>query len=129
MAPIRDRGRRVLYIINSQDKRESTFKGEIATEGVGVRWLIDEGVGARNFALRLFTLNPKGYIARHTHPWEHEIYVLQGTAQVKAGDREAPLKAGDALLIPSQEPHEFKNPNTQPFIFLCAINGAHRGPE
>jgi len=115
-------------VTSSELKEEREFKGQVEASGVRVKWLIDEGVGARNFALRLFTITPNGYIAPHTHPWEHEIYVLRGGMLVRAGGGEASLKPGDALFIPSGETHEFRNHGAEPCVFLCAISGTHREP-
>ena len=51
---------------------------EIGAKGVQVQWLLAQPEGAPNFALRRFTLEPNGQTPLHSHPWEHEVYVLQG---------------------------------------------------
>ena len=49
------------------------------TSKLRVRWLITEDIGAINFAMRLFEMEPGGYSPLHSHPWEHEVYVLSGS--------------------------------------------------
>ena len=41
-----------------------------------IRWLNNEG--SRNFAVRYIVIEPDGYSPHHSHPWEHEIFVLEG---------------------------------------------------
>jgi len=38
------------------------------------RVLIGPAQGARNFVMRLFTLEEGGCSPYHTHDWEHEVY-------------------------------------------------------
>jgi quercetin dioxygenase-like cupin family protein len=51
---------------------------EMGAQGVQVQWLLASAEGAPNFALRRFTLEPGGQTPTHSHPWEHEVYVLRG---------------------------------------------------
>ena len=46
--------------------------------GCKVRWLVGEADAAPNFAMRQFELEPGGHTPRHFHPYEHEIFVLEG---------------------------------------------------
>ena len=43
-----------------------------------VRWLITKETGAENFAMRLFEMEAGGYSPFHSHPWEHEVFILEG---------------------------------------------------
>jgi len=60
------------------------FYGEVeAEEAEGscklkIRWLNNEG--SRNFAVRNIEIESNGYSPCHSHPWEHEIFVLEGIA-------------------------------------------------
>ena len=45
---------------------------------VKVRWLITKEMGAKNFAMRVFEIEPDGYSPLHKHPWEHEVFILEG---------------------------------------------------
>ena len=46
--------------------------------GCTVRWLVGEKDGAPTFAMRQFEVEPGGYTPRHHHPYEHEVFVLEG---------------------------------------------------
>jgi len=46
--------------------------------GVKIRWLISRRDGAENFAMRCFEIEPGGHTPRHSHDWEHEVFILKG---------------------------------------------------
>ena len=94
---------------------------EQGAQGVRKKVLIGEKEGAPNFIMRMFEVEPGGTTPCHSHPWEHEVYVLSGRGKVFAGGKEIEIAPGDALLIEPDEEHQFKNPYSQPLIFLCLI--------
>lgn len=89
--------------------------------GCQVRWLVSSGDGAPNFAMRQFEVAPGGYTPRHSHPYEHEVYVLAGQGEVYEGDTPHPLQAGDVVLVTPNEVHQFKNTGDAPLKFLCLV--------
>jgi quercetin dioxygenase-like cupin family protein len=90
-------------------------------EGVKVRWLITEETGAPNFAMREFTVEPGGSTPRHTHPWEHEVFVLAGNGTVSGEDGDEPVRSGDVVFVPQDEEHQFRNDGDEELRFLCLI--------
>ncbi len=86
-----------------------------------VRWLITEETGAPNFSMRLFELKPNGYSPHHEHPWEHEVFVLEGEAHVVGGGEEKKIGPGDVIFIPANEKHQFKNIGNKPLKFICLV--------
>jgi quercetin dioxygenase-like cupin family protein len=49
---------------------------------------------------------PNGQVARHYHPGEEFLYVIEGTAiHVEDGKPDLPLKAGDSYTIPPRAIH------------------------
>jgi quercetin dioxygenase-like cupin family protein len=77
--------------------------------------------GAPNFAMRIFEIAPGGHTPLHHHPYEHEIFVMEGAGTVWRDGKDVPLKHGDVLYIPADEQHQFKNAGASPFKFLCLI--------
>ncbi|MER3501941.1 MAG: hypothetical protein IMHGJWDQ_001571 [Candidatus Fervidibacter sp.] len=91
-------------------------------EGVRVRWLIGEKEGATNFHMRLFELSPGAATPWHQHPWEHEVFVLEGEGVVRSEQGEHPLKGGTVVFVPPNEWHQFRNTHPEkPLKFLCLI--------
>jgi len=103
---------------------ESVAQVPVTMEGASgctVRWLVDEKQGAPNFAMRQFEVAPGGYTPRHSHPYEHEVFVLEGNGVVFEGDTEHTLKPGDVIFVVPGEVHQFRNTGTTPLKFLCLV--------
>jgi quercetin dioxygenase-like cupin family protein len=97
--------------------------------GCSVRWLVGESDGAPNFAMRQFDVQPGGYTPRHSHPYEHEVFVLEGTGVVFEGDVEHSLRAGDVIYVAPNEIHQFRNTGAATLKFLCLVpNSAKYAP-
>lgn len=95
-------------------------------KGVKIRWMINEDRGADNFVMRYFEIEADGHTPLHTHPWEHEIFILGGKGAVVNGEGEKILKEGDVVFIPKGERHQFKNIGKDPFTLLCMIPSKNR---
>jgi len=108
------------------DQAPVTMEG---SRGCQVRWLVDAQQGAPNFAMRQFEVAPGGYTPRHSHPYEHEVFVLEGSGVVMEGDAEHPLAAGDFVFVSPDEIHQFRNTGSVPLKFLCMVPNASVGQQ
>lgn len=91
-------------------------------EGVSklkIRWLNTEG--SSNFAVRHCEIESEGYSQYHSHPWEHEIFVLEGEGSVVGSKETKPIGAGDSISIPSEEIHQIKNVSKKTLKIVCII--------
>lgn len=107
--------------LNHFEEIEQTPVEMPGAEGCRVRWLIGTGDGAQNFSMRQFEVETNGFTPRHSHPYEHEVYVLEGIGTVLEGDIEHKIESGDVLFIGPDEIHQFKNAGDTPLRFLCLI--------
>ncbi|PLV60188.1 cupin domain-containing protein [Thermotoga sp. KOL6] len=96
---------------------------EISTDKVkGVQKRVLIGLKeARNFVMRLFTVEPGGIIDRHSHPWEHEIFVLKGQLTVLNESGENIVEEGYCIYVEPNEIHGFRNNTNSEVEFLCLI--------
>lgn len=91
-------------------------------KGVSMQWLLDEPTcDAPNFAMRRFIVEPGGHTPRHSHAWEHEVYVIRGVGKVVHGDGVSCVAPDTALLIEPHEEHQFRNTGVEPLEFLCLV--------
>lgn len=77
--------------------------------------------------MRRFEVAPGGHTPKHTHAYEHEVYVLEGTGVVCDENREYPLRPGMAVYVAPNELHQFRNTGSGPLRFLCLIPHPLRG--
>ena len=122
-----------MLLVIIQPKGKTLFKAvhysevpneEVEEEGakkVQVRWLISEKDGAENFAMRCFEIEPDGYTPRHSHNWEHEVFVLSGEGIVFCEGKEWKIGPGYVVFVPPGDEHYFKNTGKEKMIFLCLI--------
>jgi quercetin dioxygenase-like cupin family protein len=90
--------------------------------GVTIRWVIDkQHDGAPNFALRVIEVAAGGHTPRHTHPYEHENFVIEGRGRVLIGDAWHEIGPGSVVFVPASTEHTYVNAGDTPFKFLCAI--------
>ena len=103
---------------------EKTAQAPVHMEGASgcqVRWLLGPEQGTPNFAMRQFEVAPGGYTPRHSHPYEHEVFVLEGEGVVIEGETEHPLRPGDVIYVVPDEVHQFRNTGAAPLKFLCLV--------
>lgn len=103
----------------NRDYRE--VQAEIAGEGITIRWVIGQPEGAPNFAMRVIEFQPGAIFARHQHPYEHEIFVLEGEGMAEGPEGEMPMRPGTALYVPPDEPHGYRNTGAGALRFVCVI--------
>jgi quercetin dioxygenase-like cupin family protein len=114
----------IIKNINTVPANDVKMEG---AENVKVRVVFGPADNAPTFALRIFELGPAGHTPFHAHPFEHEAVILDGDIAAVSDSGEKPLQKGDALLIPGNEMHQFKNRSkTQPALFMCLVPVAYQ---
>ena len=76
--------------------------------GVRMAVMFGREHGAPHFSLRQFIVAPGGHSPRHSHDYEHEVYIVSGGGMVLLGGREHPVRAGDVVYVPADEEHQFR---------------------
>ncbi len=94
---------------------------ESGARDVSIRVLIDEDVGAPTFTMRRLEISPGGGTPFHSHPWEHEVYVLSGAGTIRHKEGETGMTEGTFVYVAPEEEHAFVNTGTSPLVFLCMI--------
>ncbi len=105
--------------MTSVNKVEEVELNREGAQGVKVKYLLHEDVGAKKVQLRLFTIKIGGYTGLEKHEHEHEIFILQGKALVKGGNTKTVVEEGDVIFIQSWEEHQFRNIGKTEVHFLC----------
>ena len=115
--------------VNAANSVEQTVVEMPGAEKCKVRQLVGNNVNAPNFAMREFEVSVGGFTPKHSHPYEHEVYVLSGTGVVLEGNDEHPIKGGDVIYVAPDDVHQFKNTGDDSLRFLCLIpNSAMNQP-
>ncbi|MBN1932009.1 MAG: cupin domain-containing protein [Desulfobacterales bacterium] len=95
---------------------------EKATQsGITGRLVIGKGDGADNFCMRIFELSKNSCSPRHSHEWEHEIFIHSGKGEILSEGKWISVTSGYIIFIPGNQEHQIKNTTDQPLIFVCLI--------
>ncbi|MEO0229319.1 MAG: cupin domain-containing protein [candidate division WOR-3 bacterium] len=90
-------------------------------KNVYIRWLLGPEDKMPNFYLRMFRIEKEGHTPYHSHPYEHEVFVLEGEGALIIENKEYQLKKGYVAYVPADSNHQFKNSGGEDFVFLCII--------
>lgn len=90
-------------------------------EGVAIRWAMGKNVGAPNFVLRVIEVQPGASTPYHQHPWEHEVFVLDGCPVARGADSQTACSPGTCVYVPPNELHQFLNNGDALARFICVI--------
>ncbi|MHC4743280.1 MAG: cupin domain-containing protein [Planctomycetota bacterium] len=109
-----------MKIDKSSNVRKRTVE-MAGAEGVDIRRLISRDDGAPNFEMRMFELAPGGHTPLHTHPHEHEVFIVEGEGAFVFEGQEHPFEAEHFIFVPGGSEHCFKNTGESILRFLCII--------
>lgn len=96
----------------------------VTTEGAEkttIRWLISGRDGATKFHMRLFELEPGGKTPLHSHAWEHEVYIVEGSGALTFEGEDHSFTGGMFIFVPEEAEHSFANTGGEPLRFLCIV--------
>jgi len=73
----------------------------------------------KHFDFRLSTYQPKGFVAKHTHKTEEQIYyMLEGEGLMELDRSQQIVRAGTTIFIPSGVEHALYNTGIRDLTFL-----------
>jgi len=109
-----------MKVIHYSAAASHVFDNEIVKRVTG-RVVIGKDDGAGTFCMRVFTVAASGYTPKHSHTWEHEVFVHSGRGKIFREGEWVDVESGSVLFIPGGEEHQFKNTGNDDFIFICVI--------
>ncbi len=107
-----------MKMVSHRDVKGTSPEG---TVGVDFRPLLAENVDPPNFFLRVFDIAPGGHTPKHTHAWEHEVFVVSGKGKIALGNTEEAIAEGDAVFVEPGEAHQFVNDSGATMRMICVV--------
>jgi len=90
-------------------------------QGATKRIAIGEAEGAPTFVLRVFDIVPGGSSSDHSHDYEHEVFILQGTGTMKSDGPDRVVSANTAIYVAPNERHQIVNAGKDTLRFICCV--------
>lgn len=107
-------------LIRHIDEVEKTPAQVPGVQGVTMAVMVGREHGAPNFALRQFAVEPGGHSPRHSHDYEHQVFIVEGGGTVLLNGADNPLRAGDVVYVPADHEHQFRA-GPGGLRFLCLV--------
>ncbi len=98
---------------------------EAGAKGITLRWAIGQKDGADNFFMRIIDFEAGAVSPDHSHPYEHEMFVISGRGSVELAGEMRELKVGDVLFVPPGAHHCFKSKDGMEM--MCLIPNQEAG--
>ncbi len=92
-----------------------------AAPGVTMRVVAGPAEKAPTFVMRVFEIQSGSSTPLHSHPWEHEVFVLAGKGILRSEGRETPLMEGDVIVVLPNEQHSFLGIGRDTFRLICVV--------
>jgi quercetin dioxygenase-like cupin family protein len=108
-------------LIRRADEMAGTPMAMDGVKGVTMRLMVGRADGAPNFSMRHFTVEPGGHTPHHSHNYEHEIFVVEGSGRIEQDGEFREIRAGDVVFVEPNSVHQFTNPSDSPMKFLCFV--------
>jgi quercetin dioxygenase-like cupin family protein len=102
------------------DVKATHFESEEA-RGVAARVVVGKNDGANNFCMRVFEISAGGNTPKHSHDWEHEMFIYSGEGEIYGTGRWNRVKSGNAVFIPSNEEHQIRNHGKELLTLVCLV--------
>lgn len=105
---------------------DASLKAQDGWVNMAVRWLItDKTVGSKKVTFGRTVLKPNSEHQRHTHPNAEEVvYIVRGHGTALVDNDEFPVGPGDAVYVPKDTVHVFRNKASEDLEVVFTYSGA-----
>jgi quercetin dioxygenase-like cupin family protein len=100
---------------------KATHINNDAAKGIAARVVIGKADGAPNFCMRVFEIAAGGNTPRHSHDWEHEMFIHSGEGEVYGKGMWTKIKVGGVVFVPANEEHQLRNQGKGVFTVVCLV--------
>lgn len=97
--------------------------------GPGSSRLVKRDDGPPTCTMSYSEILPNETSSHHSHVWEHEVFIIEGTGTLFCDGKTYPVKAGDGLFIPPNSDHYTLNNGGQGKIKRIEVNPIDRTGE
>jgi quercetin dioxygenase-like cupin family protein len=89
--------------------------------GAAMKVLVGATEGWSDHVMRVVEVAPGGYSPRHSHPWPHINFILEGDGELMIAGVNTPIHYGNYAYVPGDTLHQFKNVGATTLRFICIV--------
>jgi len=83
--------------------------------------LVSPAEGWEDYVMRAVEVGETGYTPKHSHPWQHINYIIEGEGEIMIDGKINKVSAGAYAFIPPNSLHQFRNVGSGIFKFICIV--------
>lgn len=83
--------------------------------------LVSPKEGWDGYVMRVVEVKEGGYTPKHSHPWIHVNFVIEGEGEILIDGVVNEVTAGSFAQIPKDVIHQFRNRGKEVFKFICIV--------
>lgn len=83
--------------------------------------LVGPQEGWEGYVMRVVEVEVGGYTPKHSHPWPHINYFIEGVGELMIDGKVTPVEAGSFAFVPNDSLHQFRNIGNEIFKFICIV--------
>ena len=92
-----------------------------AADNAWMKVLVSPKEGWEDYVMRVVEVGENGYTPKHSHPWPHINYIIEGSGELMINGKINPVTAGSYAFVPDNALHQFKNVGKVLFKFICIV--------
>ncbi|AIO18521.1 hypothetical protein KQ51_00641 [Candidatus Izimaplasma bacterium HR1] len=92
-----------------------------SAKDAAMKVLVSGKEGWDSHVMRVVEVEPGGYTPKHSHPWPHINYIIEGKGEILIEDTFYPVESGSYAFVPNDKLHQFRNTGESQFKFICIV--------
>lgn len=90
-------------------------------KNASMKALVSDKEGWEGYVMREVEVLEGGFTPKHTHPWEHINYMLEGEGELVIDGKINKVTKGSFAFVPPGSLHQFRNAGKGTFKFICIV--------
>ncbi len=83
--------------------------------------LVGKDEGWDNHVMRVMEVEEGGFTPKHSHPWPHINFMIEGSGELMIDGVNHKVEAGSYAFVESNKLHQFRNIGKETFKFICIV--------
>jgi quercetin dioxygenase-like cupin family protein len=108
-------------IVSHETKVPSLAVEMPEAKNAAMKVLIGEAQGWQDHVMRIIEVGEGGHTPKHTHPWPHINYMIEGRGKLYLDGEEQTVEPGSYAYVPAGREHQFRNTGSSLFRFICIV--------
>lgn len=108
-------------MVGNINQLESKIITSPEAKDASIQVLVSPNEGWESHVMRVLEVKQDGYTPKHSHPWPHINYIIEGIGELMIAGETNKVSAGSYAYVPSDTLHQFRNVGKGVFKFICIV--------